>query len=71
MDGGCDNGRGAAAPVITGCVGGAEAPTRELDAGQPSRARSTAATGAHCIGVRPFVEFIFMCTSSVLALESS
>jgi hypothetical protein len=52
-------------------VGGAEAPARELDAYQAGRARSIAAAGAHCIGLEPFVELMFMCTSSVLALEAS
>jgi len=43
----------------------------ELDAGQPSRVRLPAATVAHGIGIRRFVEWIFMCTSPVFALEPS
>jgi len=43
----------------------------ELDAGQSSRAGLSAAAVVHdsCIG--RFVEWLFMCTSSVLALERS
>jgi hypothetical protein len=40
----------------------------ELDAGQSSRARLSAAVMAHTIGIC-FVEWIFMCTSSLLASE--
>jgi hypothetical protein len=51
MDGGCDSGRSGAAPDgHRGVWDGADAPARELDAGQPGRAQSTAAAEAQCIG---------------------
>jgi hypothetical protein len=68
MDRGCDNGRGDAAPVARRREAAPSALARELDAGQPSRARLPAAAAAHSIGIRRFVEWIFMCTSSVLAV---
>lgn len=49
IDEGCHNGHGDAAPVAPKCEVAPSAPARELDAGQPSRARSPTAAVAHSI----------------------
>jgi hypothetical protein len=70
IDDGCHN-TGYEIPVTRRREAAPSALAWELDAGQPSRAGFRAALRAHSIDFEPFVVSIFMCTSSVLALEAS